>query len=66
MLTESNLSGSCPSLTLTVRGTTVKTDSATKFEDGSCPRIANGTHVEVEGRRQADGTILATEIEIED
>lgn len=64
--TVSNLSGSCPTLTFTVQRTTVKTNSATVFEHGSCTRIVNGTRVEVEGRRQADGTIVATEVEIED
>jgi len=64
----SNLSGSCVTLTLTftVQNTPVKTNNATKFEDGPCARIANGTRVEVKGTRQADGTILATEIEIDD
>lgn len=54
------------SLTFTVPRTTVKTNSATVFEHGLCTRIANGTRVEVEGRRQADGTIVAAEVEIED
>jgi hypothetical protein len=54
----SNLSGSCVTLTFTVQSTTVKTNGATKFEDGPCTRIAKGTRVEVEGTRQADGTIL--------
>jgi Domain of unknown function (DUF5666) len=62
----SNLSGSCPALTFAVQGKTVKTNSATKFQHGSCTSIANGTRVEVEGTRQADGTILATKVEIED
>jgi Domain of unknown function (DUF5666) len=62
----SNLSGSCVTLTFTVQSTTVKTNGATKFEDGPCTRIANGTRVEVEGTRQADGTILATEVELND
>jgi hypothetical protein len=63
----SNLSGTCPALSFTVRATTsVRTNAATRFEDGPCTRIANGARVEVEGRRQADGSILATEVEIDD
>ena len=62
----SNLTGSCPTLTFTVQPTTVKTTSATRFKDGRCTRIANGTRVEVEGTRQADGTIVATKVEIDD
>jgi uncharacterized protein DUF5666 len=62
----SNLSGSCPTLTFTIQGTTVKTNNGTRFEHGQCARVANGRRVEVEGRRQADGTLLATEVEIDD
>ena len=46
----SNLSGSCTtSLTFTLQGSTIKTDANTKFEDGQCSQIANGTKVEVDG-----------------
>jgi uncharacterized protein DUF5666 len=54
----------CPNLTFTVQNTTVKTNSSTKFEDGQCAQIANGTKVEVEGTRQADNSVLAKEVEI--
>ena len=57
---------SSPDCSFTVQNTPVKTNNATKFEDGPCTRIANGTRVEVEGTRQADGSILATEVEIDD
>jgi hypothetical protein len=62
----SNLSGSCSTLTFAVQGTTVRTNGATKFEDGPCTRLANGMRVDVEGTRQADGAILATVVEIDD
>ena len=63
----SNLSGGCPTLTFTVRSTTtVKTNSSTTFEHGTCGRIANGSKIEVEGVHQADGSILAKEIEFDD
>jgi len=62
----SNVSGNCPSLSFTLQGTTVKTNSATKFEHSQCARVANGRRVEVEGRRQGDGTLLATEVEFDD
>jgi hypothetical protein len=61
----SGLSGTCPSITFTVAGRTVNTNSSTRFEN-PCVSIANGTRVEVEGDRQANGSILATEVEIED
>lgn len=60
----SNLTGTCPSVTFTVQGVTVVTNTSTKFED-RCARIANGRRVEVEGTRQANGSILATEVEID-
>jgi len=62
----SNLSGTCPALTFTVRATTVRTNGVTRFTDGPCSRIANGVRLEVEGRRQPDGSILATEVEFDD
>ena len=62
----SNLSGTCPALTFTVRATTVRTNGVTRFTDGPCSRIANGVRLEVEGRRQPDGAILATEVEFDD
>lgn len=62
----SNLGGSCPTLTFTVQRSTVKTNSATRFEHGPCTGIADGVRVDVEGTRQIDGTILATEVEFED
>src|SRR5687768_10420105 len=62
----SNLSGTCPALTFTVRATTVRTNGVTRFTDGPCSRIANGVRLEVEGRRQPDGSILATELEFDD
>lgn len=62
----SNLSGLCPALTFTVQGTTVRTNSMTRFSGGPCTRIANGIRVEVEGPREFDGSIFATEVEIDD
>ena len=63
--TVSNVTGACPTLTFRVNGTTVRTNGATKFEL-TCSRVANGTRIEVKGARQGDGTILATEVELDD
>ena len=60
----SNLAGTCPALTFTVQSTKVVTNNSTKFED-PCLRIANGRRAEVEGTRQTDGSIVATEIEVD-
>jgi len=55
----------CPALTFTVGTTTVKTNSATVFDDVTCATLANGNLVEVEGTKQADGSILAKTVELE-
>jgi hypothetical protein len=60
------LSGTCPSVTFTVRGTKVMTTASTRFDDIACARVQNGTIVEVEGQRQADGTIAAAKVELDD
>ena len=60
----SSLAGTCPALTFTVQGTRVVTNNSTKFED-PCLRIANGRRVEVEGTRQADGSIVAKDVEVD-
>ena len=62
----SGLSGSCPVLTFTVDGRTVTTDSSTEFKDGACGDVQNGTEVKVEGLRQPDGSVLASEVELDD
>ena len=61
----SGRTGTCNSITFTVAGVTVITNGATRFED-PCASIVNGTRVEVEGTRQANGSILASEVEIDD
>ena len=62
----SNLSGLCPALTFTVRATTIRTNGTTRFSNGSCSQIATGLGVEVKGRREFDGSIFATAVEIDD
>jgi uncharacterized protein DUF5666 len=59
----SSKSGTCPSLTFTVQGSTVNTDGNTTFEGIQCAQIANGTKVEVEGTRQANNNMLAKKVE---
>ena len=60
------LPGSCPTRTFTVNGVKVFTDAATKFSDGTCAQLANGTKVDVEGTRQADGSVKAVKVEFEE
>lgn len=64
--TVSGLTGTCPNITFTVRGVTVKANGTTRFDDGSCAGVRNNSRVEVHGQRQADGSIQAARIELED
>ena len=62
----SDLTGRCPNLTFRLNGKTVKTNSATKFDEISCGALANGVRAEVKGITQSDGSILATRVESDD
>jgi hypothetical protein len=55
----SGLQGSCPSLTFTLQGRTVRTNGATDFKKGNCGKLDNGDSVEVDGLVQADGSVVA-------
>ncbi len=61
--------GSCPALTFKVgstlaTATTVNTSASTKFDGVVCTALANGARVEVEGTKQADGSITAASVEL--
>jgi hypothetical protein len=60
----SGLTGTCPRLSFTVRGTKVTTSDTTQFDDLRCADINNDVVVEVKGSRQADGAIAATKVQI--
>ena len=62
----SGLSGTCPDITFTVSGLTVNANATTRYEDGACAAVRNSVRVEVKGQRRADGSVLATRIELED
>jgi hypothetical protein len=55
----------CPVVTFTIGTTKVTTSASTTFDDVTCATLANGARVEVEGTKQADGSILATKVEAE-
>jgi hypothetical protein len=63
--TIATLSGTCPALTLSVRGVSVTTSAATKFDGLTCAALAVGMKVEVEGDLQG-GVLAATKVEKED
>lgn len=59
-----SLNGSgCPAASFIVQGTRVTTNGATVFDDITCGSLVNGVQVEVEGLRQADGSVLASRVE---
>ena len=60
---------SCPALTFKVgstlaTATTVNTNASTTFTGVACTALADGARVEVEGTKQADGSITAASIEL--
>ncbi len=59
------LSGTCPHLTFVVKGTHIVTNGLTTFTGITCETLRNGARVEVTGTRQANGALLATEVETE-
>jgi len=54
--------GTCPAVTFTLGGTTVTTTAATRFDDLTCASLAVGDALRVEGVRQANGSVLASEV----
>lgn len=63
--TIATLAGTCPALTLSVRGVSVTTSASTTFDGLTCAALAVGMKVEVEGDLQG-GVLAATKIERED
>jgi hypothetical protein len=55
----------CPVVTFTIGATTVRTSATTLFDDVTCATLANSTFVEIDGIRQADGSILARKVDAE-
>jgi len=56
----------CPTLQFMVEGILVTTTGATRFDDGSCADILLGVKIEAKGTRQANGSIVASRIEIKE
>jgi hypothetical protein len=61
----SSLNGTCPELMFAIGTRVVRTTNATVFDD-ACRDIRNGVRVEARGSRAADGTFMATRVEIDD
>ena len=56
----------CPTLTLTVAGRHVSTTRSTEFTHEACADVAVGQTVELKGTADADGSVTATRIQVED
>jgi len=56
----------CPVTAFTVGTTKVTTNAATTFTGGTCSQLANTVKVEVTGTKQADGSIKASRVNLED
>ena len=62
----SGLTGTCPTLSFTVGTTRVATNGSTYFKERACASVLNGVSVEVEGRPQTDGSLLAVQVKPRD
>lgn len=60
--TIDGVTGSCPSLSMSVSGTYVRTNSSTTFTGKGCGDLKTGVAIGVVGNRQSDNTVLATTI----
>src|SRR5260221_178995 len=58
----SGFAGTCPSVSMTVGGTVVKTNSSTTYSGKGCSVLQNGDAVSAVGAKQSDGSLLATKI----
>jgi len=58
----SSLTGTCPTLSFTVGGKTIKTTASTSWGDKKCSDLKSGDQVGVAGTAQADGSILASKV----
>jgi hypothetical protein len=58
------MSGSCPNVTITVRGRSIAVDRSTDFKKSDCGDLRRGRDVEGSGTPQSDGTIRATDIRV--
>jgi hypothetical protein len=63
-ISELSGTGSCPALTFKVGTVTVTTSASTTFSGVTCAALANGTEVEVEGTKQANGSIAAASVKL--
>ncbi len=61
----SGLSGTCPTISFTVAGTSVSANGATDYRNGACADVKAGSAVEVKTMRTSAGAVVATRIAFE-
>lgn len=61
--TIAGVSGSCPNLAFSIGSQRVLTDASTRFREVACSVLRNGQSIEVHGTRQADGIVVARDLE---
>jgi hypothetical protein len=59
------VTGSCPALSFSVGGRSVKSTSSTEFKDGSCGDVKSGVMLEVKGTAEKDGSVTASRLKFE-
>lgn len=60
--TMSGLTGTCPGLSFSVNSRAITTNAGTEFDKGPCSAFRNGDRVQVKGRAQTGGSVLATRL----
>ncbi|MCX6552390.1 MAG: DUF5666 domain-containing protein [Acidobacteria bacterium] len=58
------LSGTCPSLSFTLEGTTFRTNGSTQFIGGTCEGVKSGEQAGAMGTPQDDGSVLAVGVQL--
>lgn len=61
-----DVQGKCPNLRFKLGKTQVVTKEQTRYEDGACTDIKNNQRVEVTGKLEEDGRLIATEVDLDD
>ena len=54
--------GTCPAVSFVLGTTTITTNATTRFDDLTCGSLAVGDTLRVEGVRQSNGSVLASEV----
>jgi hypothetical protein len=62
--TVGSMAGTCPSLTMNISGTVVKTNAATVFTGKACADIVSGTTLNTSNTKLSDGSLMANYVQV--